>query len=94
MTTEIPRLATLKETAELTGLSYGFLRQKALSGEIVAVRAGRKFLINIDRLIDYLNGESISAYQQEETATISNYMPDLDITSMKPRKGIIPIRLK
>ena len=94
MTTEIPRLATLKEAAGLTGLSYGFLRQKALSGEIVAVRAGRKFLINIDRLIDYLNGESSSAYQQEETATVTNNMPEPDIKSMKPRKGITPIRLK
>ena len=94
MTTEIPRLATLKEAAGLTGLSYGFLRQKALRGEIVAVRAGRKFLINIDRLVDYLNGESISAYQQEETAATPKDMPDLDLKSMKPRKGIIPIRLK
>lgn len=94
MTTEIPRLATLKETAELTGLSYGFLRQKALNSEIVAVRAGRKFLINIDRLIDYLNGESISAYQQEEAAAIPNNVLELDIMSMKPRKGITPIQLK
>lgn len=94
MATEIPRLATLKEAAGLTGLSYGFLRQKALSGEIVAVRAGRKFLINIDRLVDYLNGENISTYQQEESAAIPNNVLELDVMSMKPRKGITPIQLK
>ncbi len=94
MTTEIPRLATLKEAAELTGLSYGFLRQKALRGEIVSVRAGRKFLINIDRLVDYLNGEDISTYQQEESTTIPNKVLELDVMSMKPRKGITPIQLK
>ena len=94
MTTDIPRLATLKEAAGLTGLSYGFLRQKALSGEIVAVRAGRKFLINIDRLVDYLNGENISAYRKEEAATIPNNVLELDVMSMKPRKGITPIQLK
>lgn len=91
---DIPTLATLKEAAALTGLSYGFLRQKALSGEIVAVRAGRKFLVNMDRLVDYLNGEAVNTYQADEPAAVPDDVPEIDITAFKPRKGITPIRLK
>lgn len=90
----IPRMATLREAADLTGLSYGFLRQKALGGEIVAIRAGRKFLVNVDRLIDYLNGETTNAHQPEEIVTIPDDAPDIDLSAFTPRKGITPIRLK
>lgn len=90
----VPKMATLREAAELTGLSYGFLREKALTGEIVAIRAGRKFLINFDRLIDYLNGETVHTYQTEEHAAVPDDVPEIDITMFKPRKGITPIRLK
>lgn len=36
-------------------LSYDFLRKACLSGKIVHVRAGSKFLINYSRLVDWLN---------------------------------------
>lgn len=78
----IPRMATLREASELTGLSYGFLRQKALSGEIVAIRAGRKFLVNIDRLISYLNGETLVPESMSNRSTV------------EPHAGISPIRFK
>lgn len=78
----------------MTGLSYGFLRQKALAGEIVAIRAGRKFLLNMDKLVDYLNGETVNIYQSEEPAAVPDDVPEIDITTFKPRKGITPIRLK
>ncbi len=50
-----PRMETINKTAEITGLSKHFIRQKAISGEIVCVKAGNKYLINIDKLIEYLN---------------------------------------
>lgn len=91
---DIPTLATLKEAAALTGLSYGFLRQKALAGEIVAIRAGRKFLVNLDKLVDYLNGEAVNTYQADEPAAVPDDVPEIDIATFKPRNGITPIRLK
>lgn len=53
----IPEMIGLKEAARRTGLSYGFLRRLCLSGQIVHVRAGSKFLINWQKLCDFLNGE-------------------------------------
>lgn len=53
--TNIPRMETINKAAEITGLSKHFIRQKAISGEIVCVKAGNKYLINVDRLIEYLN---------------------------------------
>lgn len=58
---KIPRMETIKNTAKLTGLPEHFIRQKAISGEIVAVKAGNKYLINVDKLIDYLNAPTEQA---------------------------------
>ncbi len=55
MIEKIPQMETIKKTAQLFGLPEYFVRQKAISGEIVAVKAGRKYLINIDRFAEYLN---------------------------------------
>lgn len=61
----IPRMRTIKETAELFGLPVNFVRQKVNNGEIVAVRAGRRFLVNIDRLCEYLNSNTIPQESEE-----------------------------
>ena len=60
----VPRMETIKKTAEIFGLPVHFVRQKVLSGEIVAVRAGKRFLVNLDRFADYLNSSTVA-----ETAT-------------------------
>lgn len=53
---KIPHMVTLKEAAELTGLSYDYLRKGCIRSEIVHIRTGAKFLINLDKLIEKLNG--------------------------------------
>lgn len=57
--TKIPHMETIKRTAELFGLPVHFVRCKVSSGEIVAVRAGRKFLVNVDKFAEYLNSATI-----------------------------------
>lgn len=52
----IPKMKTIKEMVELTGLSYTILRNLCLENRIVHIRAGKKYLINYDRFVDYLNG--------------------------------------
>lgn len=52
----LPRMKTIKEMAALTGLSYTSLRNLCLEKKIVHIRAGKKYLINYDRFVDYLNG--------------------------------------
>ncbi len=51
----IPTMKTLKEAAQITGLSYDHLRKLCLQDKIVYVRAGSKFLINMEKLVDFLN---------------------------------------
>ena len=50
-----PTMLTIKEAAKQSGLAQHYLRQLCISGKIVFVRAGNKYLINYDMLIDYLN---------------------------------------
>lgn len=55
----LPQMKTIKEMAQITGLSYYYLRGLCVNNEIVHIRAGNKYLINYDRFCDYLNGKSI-----------------------------------
>ena len=50
-----PSMMTLNQAAEATGLSYDHLRKLCLQKKIVFVRAGSKYLINADRLREYLD---------------------------------------
>ncbi len=51
---KIPKMETIKRTAELFGLPVHFVRTKVASGEVVAVRAGKRFLVNVDKFAEYL----------------------------------------
>ena len=55
----IPKMVSLKEAAKLTGLSEIFLRKGFKSGELVGVRCGTtsggKILLNLNKLIEYLD---------------------------------------
>ncbi len=53
----IPQMKTIQEVANITGMSYHRIRLLCLNNEIQYIKAGNKFLINLDRFIDYLNGE-------------------------------------
>ncbi len=68
---KIPRMETIKRTAELFGLPVHFVRTKVSSGEVVAVRAGKRFLVNVDKFADYLNSSTI----QQETASSGKIQP-------------------
>lgn len=78
---KLPRLATIDETVlfleksakELNiknCLTAYRLRELALSNQIVHVRAGKKILINIDKLFVFLNAGSTS---EPESETNSKY---------------------
>lgn len=58
----VPRMVSLKEAAQLTGLSELFLRRGFRAGELIGVRCGTssggKILLNFDRLVDYLNSHT------------------------------------
>lgn len=64
-TQKIPRMLTIKQVAREFGLAENFVRSLAKSGTIVAVRAGTKYLINADRLIEFLNSNTLGAAEDE-----------------------------
>lgn len=52
----MPRMMTLREAAAETGLTYSCLRRWIKSGEFTYyVMAGSKYLINMERLVEFLN---------------------------------------
>lgn len=63
----IPRMATINATAEMFGLSPYFVRQKVRSGEIVAVKAGSKYLVNLDKFAEYLNSNTLQSDEPQES---------------------------
>jgi len=61
-----PRMRTIAETARETGLAQNFVRRLCLSGQIVFVRAGAKYLVNLDRFIEFLNAPPAPAAPAEQ----------------------------
>ena len=57
----IPEMLTLRQAAAKTGLSYDYLRKLCLQKKIIFVKAGNKYLINMEKLADFLNGEDMTA---------------------------------
>lgn len=54
----MPKMLTLRAAAKETGLSYGCLRRWILSGHFTFyVKTGNRYLINLDRLNDFLDKE-------------------------------------
>lgn len=66
-TTKIPHMETIRRTAEIFGLPVHFVRTKAASGEVVAVRAGRRFLVNVDKFAEYLNTSTVQTESGADT---------------------------
>ena len=56
----VPRMRPIKEVSAETGISYDAIRKMCLRKEIPHIRCGKKILVNLDRFIDYLNGEQVS----------------------------------
>lgn len=65
----IPRMETIKATAQLFNLPVHFIRSMVNSGEIVAVKAGNRYLVNVDKLAEYLNNCTITPRTSHEGRT-------------------------
>ena len=58
----VPTMWGLKEAASRTGLSYDYVRKLCIQGRIPYIKAGSKYLVNGDRLMEYMNqGEQVGA---------------------------------
>lgn len=72
----VPHMETIKNTAKLFGLPEHLVRQKVLSGEVVAISAGRRYLVNVDKFAEYLNSNKLLAPdKQDEPAEYTGIRP-------------------
>lgn len=55
---KIPILRTIEECAKATEISKYHIRQLVLNNKIKYIRSGKKYLINFESLIQYLNSEN------------------------------------
>lgn len=53
---KIPIMKTIKEMVALTERPYSYFRNLCIQNEIVYTKAGKKYLINYEKYVDYLNG--------------------------------------
>ena len=60
----MPEMKTINQAAEIAGLSKYFVRQLVLQQKIKFVKTGKKYLVNIESLIKYLNNGDL---QNDET---------------------------
>lgn len=45
---------SIRETAKLTGLSEYFIRQQQKAGAVPGIYSGKKFLVNVPSLLEYV----------------------------------------
>lgn len=65
----MPTMVTIRAAAEQTGLTYSCLRRWILEGKFpYFVRAGSKYLINLEKLAEFLNSP---AGGNEQPATVA-----------------------
>ena len=55
---DVPCMITINEAAQIVKLAKYHIRQLVLQGKVKYIKTGRKYLLNLDSLIDYLkNGD-------------------------------------
>lgn len=63
---ELPKMATINECAKIVKLAKYHIRQLVLQGKVKYVKAGKKYLINLNSLIEYLNNGETEAKTEEQ----------------------------
>lgn len=67
---DMPTMVTIRAAAEQTGLTYSCLRRWILDGKFpFYVRAGSKYLVNLEKLAEFLNSPADQAGGVDKPAT-------------------------
>lgn len=67
---EVPKMATIKETAKIFNLPEYFVRQLVKNGQIVAIKSGRKTFVNLNKFAERMNAGNISVVEEEKETVI------------------------
>lgn len=52
---KFPRMVPIQTLADESGISYKALWQMCKQNKIVYIKSGNKYLVNVDKFIEYLN---------------------------------------
>lgn len=63
---EVPKMATIKETAEIFRLPEYFIRQLVKSGKVIAINSGRKIFVNVEKFAELLNTNVVNSDEDED----------------------------
>lgn len=58
---KIPEMLTIKEASTRTGLSYYAIRELCMNNKITYITVGKKYLVNMGKLSEFLNGKQAQA---------------------------------
>lgn len=61
-----PTLVSPRKAAEITGYPLHFIRQLFKEGRIVGVKIGTRALINVDKLVEYVNSSTMQITEENE----------------------------
>ena len=52
---KLPKMLTIRECADMLNLSYNCIHQMCIDNKVVHIKAGTKYLVNFDNLVNYLS---------------------------------------
>lgn len=65
----IPRMVPIQTLADESGISYKALWQMCKQNKIVHIKSGNKFLINVDKFVEYLNAGELEVEDENKIET-------------------------
>lgn len=65
---KIPTMKSISECSEIVGLAKYHVRRLVLQDKIKYVKAGRKYLVNLESLIEYLNNGETHVKTESENS--------------------------
>ena len=57
---------SIAETSKITGLSQHFLYDGCRNGTIPHIKSGKKFLLNPEKVVEYLNSQAATTTQTNQ----------------------------
>ena len=63
---EVPKMATIKETAEIFKLPEYFIRQLVKNGKVIAISSGRKTFVNVEKFAELLNTNVVNTNEAQD----------------------------
>lgn len=84
---KIPRMEPIKCAADISGLTVHAMRMAVANGDVVSIRVGKKILVNVNSLIEFLNTgvpQGTAAHPAENSRrSTEDYAPRISPISLR-----------